>query len=62
MLDLTMSFTKSLKLSGTGLDELVTGVTAEEVSPCPLSTFDFEGCELSVLARVKLRTLRRFCC
>ena len=61
MLDFTMSVTNVFTLSGTGVDGVVTGA-APEGSPCPPSTFhdEAEGCELIVLARVKLRTLRRF--
>ena len=61
MLDLTISVTNVFTLSGTGVDGVVTGAVPES-SPCPPSTFDdeAEGCELIVLARVKLRPLRRF--
>ena len=55
MLDLTISVTTVFTLSGSGVDGVVTGAAPEGL-PCPPSTFDdeAEGCELIVLARIKL--------
>ena len=61
MLDLAMSVKNVFISSGTGVNGVVTGA-APERPPCPPSMFgdEAEGCELVVLARVKLQMLSRF--